>query len=73
MSEPTPTPDRRAVPVLALRPPEAAQALGISERLLWDMTKRGEVPHLRMGRAVVYPVAALDRWLAERAEAGSAR
>jgi len=73
MSDPTPTPEGRAVPVLALRPPEAAQALGISERLLWDMTKRGEVPHLRLGRAVVYPVAALDRWLAERAEAGGAR
>jgi len=72
MSEPTPTPEGRTIPVLALRPPEAARALGISERLLWDMTKRGEIPHLRLGRAVVYPVAALDRWLAERAEAGGA-
>jgi len=73
MSEPTPTPDGRTIPVLALRPPEAAQALGISERLLWDMTRRGEVPHTRMGRAVLYPVGALNQWLADRAEAGGER
>lgn len=48
---------------LALRPREAAAALGISERLLWTMTKAGEVPHVRFGRAIVYPVAKLEEWL----------
>lgn len=56
----TPTPDP-----LALRPREAAKALGIGQRLLWSLTNQGLIPHLRLGRAVVYPVAELERWLAE--------
>lgn len=57
-------------PRLALRPREAAAALGISERLLWGLTARGEVPCVRLGRAVVYPVAQLRDWLAAQAEGG---
>lgn len=55
---------------LALRPREAARALGIGERLLWSMTNRGEIPHARIGRAVVYPVAELQCWLAKQAAKG---
>jgi excisionase family DNA binding protein len=57
-------------PCLALRPREAARALGIGPRLLWSMTNRGEIPHLRLGRALVYPVDALRRWLSEQAAKG---
>lgn len=55
---------------LALRPKEAARALGIGERLLWEMTNRGEIPCVRIGRCVVYPVALLNEWLAGQAEGG---
>jgi predicted DNA-binding transcriptional regulator AlpA len=55
---------------LALRPPEAALALGISERLLWSKTKAGEIPHCRINRAIVYPVDALRAWLAVNAKGG---
>jgi hypothetical protein len=48
---------------LALRPREAARALGIGERLLWSMTNQKLIPHLKIGRAVVYPVDGLKRWL----------
>lgn len=65
MTEPTPTP-----PTLALRPREAARALGIGERKLWELTNRGEIPHAKLGRATVYPIAALERWLAEQSEGG---
>ena len=34
------------VPRLSLRAPEAAAALGISARKLWELTKCGEVPHV---------------------------
>lgn len=61
------TPTVPAPPVLALRAREAAAALGISSRSLWSLTACGEVPHVRLGRAVVYPVAQLEAWLAERA------
>ncbi len=52
---------------LALRPREAARALGIGERLLWSITNRGEIPHVRIGRAIIYPTDALRGWLADRA------
>jgi len=57
-------------PCLAMRPREAAKALGISERLLWDWTNRGMVPHIRVGKAILYPVDALRRWLDEQTARG---
>ena len=62
------TPSESAVPALALRPKDAAKALGIGTRKLWEMTNCGAIPHVRFGKAVVYPVAVLERWLAEQAE-----
>ncbi|HPM22944.1 MAG TPA: helix-turn-helix domain-containing protein [Phycisphaerae bacterium] len=60
--------DANTTPRLALRPKDATKALGIGPRLLWSMTNRGEIPHVRMGRAVVYPVDELRRWLSEQAQ-----
>ena len=51
---------------LALRPREAARRLGISERTLWTLMKAGDIPHVRVGRAVLYPVDTLRDWLASR-------
>jgi excisionase family DNA binding protein len=55
-------------PCLALRPRDAAKALGISERTLWDWTQHGYVPHIRRGKTILYPVSALRRWLDEQAK-----
>jgi excisionase family DNA binding protein len=56
---------------LALRPREAAKALGISPRLLWQLTKDGHVPCVRVGngkrRTVLYPLADLQAWLTRQA------
>ena len=65
---PTESSNGRAVERLALRPKEAAKALGIGERLLWSKTNCGEIPHVRIGRAVVYPVDLLRAYLAEQAK-----
>jgi excisionase family DNA binding protein len=58
---------------LALRPREAAKALGISPRLLWQLTHDGHVPCVRVGtgkrRTVLYPVSELQAWLTRQAEA----
>ncbi len=54
-------------PCLAMRPREAAKALGISERLLWEWTDRGVVPHIRLGKAILYPVDSLREWLQRQA------
>jgi excisionase family DNA binding protein len=56
---------------LALRPREAAKALGISARHLWALTKSGVVPCVRVGsgarKTVLYPVSLLEEWLARQA------
>jgi len=57
---------------LALRPRDAASALGISERTLWSLTApRGSIPCVRCGhgkrRAVLYPIADLNAWLTREA------
>ena len=51
---------------MALRSREAAKALGISERTLWQYTKDGLIPCKRVGagKTKMYPVAALEAWLA---------
>jgi excisionase family DNA binding protein len=58
---------------LALRPREAAKALGISPRHLWQLTKDGQIPCVRVGsgkrRTVLYPVADLQTWLTRQAAA----
>jgi len=56
---------------LALRPRDAAVALGISERLLWSKTNCGEIPHCRIGRTVLYPVHLLREYLTHQAIGGS--
>jgi predicted DNA-binding transcriptional regulator AlpA len=58
-------------PCLSMRPQEAATALGISERLLWDWTKRGIVPHVRIGGVVIYPADSLRAWLQQQAAVAS--
>jgi predicted DNA-binding transcriptional regulator AlpA len=59
---------------LALRPREAARALGISPRLLWQLTKDGHVPCVCLGsgkrRTVLYPLAELQAWLTRQAANG---
>jgi hypothetical protein len=45
---------------LLMTPTEAAAALRISPRLLWSKTKLGEIPCLRIGKAVRYSTAALQ-------------
>ena len=60
--------DNEAPLKLALRPREAARALGLSSRKLWSMTASGEVPHVRLGRAILYPIDSLREWLARQVE-----
>ena len=69
-SYPRPAPDAGYKPVpnlpLAMRPIVAARALGISPRTLASLTKKGLVPHVRLGRCVSYPTAMLLAWLEKK-------
>jgi len=47
---------------LLLTPPQAAEALAISPRKLWSLTTSGEIPHVRIGRSVRYPIDDLRTW-----------
>ncbi|MBS0196262.1 MAG: helix-turn-helix domain-containing protein [Planctomycetes bacterium] len=50
---------------------EAARMLGVSSRTVWTLTDSDSLPHLRIGRRVLYPVDALRRWTAERTRGGA--
>ncbi len=52
---------------LALRPKEAADALGVSERTL--RTLGTEIPRILRGNVVLYPVEGLKEWLRRHAKA----
>lgn len=43
--------------------PEAAQVLGIGRDAAYRAVARDEIPHLRVGRRILVPVAALERML----------
>ncbi|NQU22272.1 MAG: helix-turn-helix domain-containing protein [Candidatus Nealsonbacteria bacterium] len=48
------------------KPDQAARALAISSRKLWAMTNAGEIPCVRLGRAVRYDPADLLEWIEEQ-------
>jgi excisionase family DNA binding protein len=78
LHQPAPPPDGdapgpAAQPVLLLTAPEAARALAISERTLWGLTDRGEVPCVRIGRAVRYALADLAAYIERMRERQLAR
>ena len=51
---------------LALSVPEAADSLGVSERLMRELLP--EIPHCRLGNRVVIPVPLLVEWLRKQAQ-----
>jgi len=53
---------------IALRPKEAAAALGISVRTLRQLLP--ELPHVRRRGVLLFPVRAMERWLEDEARKG---
>jgi excisionase family DNA binding protein len=43
--------------------PEAAQVLGISKNLAYDMAAQDKLPVVRLGRSVLVPIAMLNKYL----------
>ncbi len=58
--------------LIALRASEAAKALGISQRHLWQLSKDGKIPHRRVGDGkrvmCLYSVEVLKAWLSQEAK-----
>ncbi|MEW4490966.1 helix-turn-helix domain-containing protein [Thalassoglobus sp. JC818] len=55
---------------LLVTPRQAANLLSISERTLWGMTKRCDLPHIRIWRSVRYSVEDLRDWIARQRVGG---
>ena len=53
----------QSVPPILLNLKDAARALAVSDRSLWEWTKAGKVPHVRLGRRVLYSPDDLRRWV----------
>jgi excisionase family DNA binding protein len=51
---------------LLLKPPQAAEALAISPRKLWELTDRGIIKVVRIGRAVRYDPTDLTAFIAKQ-------
>jgi excisionase family DNA binding protein len=53
---------------LLLKPREAAEALAVCERTLWELTRSGEIPALRIpgrgkARTIRYAIEDLRAWI----------
>lgn len=57
---------------LALRPPEAAASIGVSEGTLRKWIDEGVIPFVRIGSCLLLPVDSLRSWLTQRATASPA-
>jgi excisionase family DNA binding protein len=53
-----------AIERLLLKAPAVAEALDISERTVFSLGKRGEIPRVMVGRSVRYFRADIEAWIA---------
>ncbi len=61
-----------AGPKLLLDAREAARALSICPRTLHTLTASGRIPAVRLGRRVLYPLAALQKFIDVETQAAPA-
>jgi excisionase family DNA binding protein len=62
MASPIEVPPQR----LLLRIPEVAETLGIGRTKIYEIIASGELPTVRVGRAVRISVTTLQKWVEER-------
>jgi excisionase family DNA binding protein len=58
---------------LVLTVDEAAQILRVSRAFAYELLNRGELPCLRLGRRILVPRRALERFIEERPAAAGER
>jgi excisionase family DNA binding protein len=56
---------------LTLTVPEAANALGLGRNTVYDLIRQGHLPHLRVGRIIRVPQAALTEWITSNTQKGT--
>ena len=55
---------------LCLSAAEVSNQTGISISLVRKLTRSGEIPHIKVGRRVLYPADALAEWLTQKTVSG---
>lgn len=50
---------------IGISPEEYAKATGMGRTLVYLALQRNEIPHKRVGRRIIIPLTALDRWFAQ--------
>jgi excisionase family DNA binding protein len=63
--------NKQETPKLLLTTKQAAIALNVCERTIWEWTKRGEIPRVKIGAAVRYHVRDLEAFI-EKKKGGTA-
>jgi len=58
---------------LLLKPSEAGARLGLGRSKMYEMLASGELPSIRLGRAIRIPAKALDEWVERRMQAAQAK
>ena len=51
---------------ICLNSTEVSEQTGLSISLIRKLTRSGEIPHIRVGRRILYPVAALENWFSAK-------
>jgi excisionase family DNA binding protein len=57
------TKDERHSETLAYNALELAERLKVSPRTIYDLVKRGKIPHARIGDRLIFPRAEIEKWL----------
>lgn len=57
------------VPRVSVRLADAEIATGIGQRTLWELARRGQIPHVRVGRILLFPLKELTEWLSAKCAA----
>jgi len=64
------SPQEGASQRLLLRIPEVAETLGIGRAKIYELIATGELPTIRVGRAVRISVSTLQKWVENREQQG---
>lgn len=57
--------DHHEMPPLLINSQTAAQLLGISTRNLWQLSKDGQIPTVKIGKLKRYYIPSLKKWIEE--------
>lgn len=52
-----------AHPLICYSAREVAQITGLSLSMVRKLTRNGNIPHVKVGRRILYPISAIHEWL----------